>query len=40
MNEVAGEIRKLQVEIGEIDAKLKPFFDELGIDFPFGTEGK
>ena len=40
LNEVAGEIRKLQAEIGEIDAQLKPFFDELGLDFPFGTEGK
>ena len=40
LNEVAGEIRKLQAEIGDIDAQLKPFFDELGLDFPFGTEGK
>ena len=40
LNEVAGEIRKLQAEIGEIDAQLKPFFDELGLDFPCSTEGK
>jgi type I restriction enzyme M protein len=38
--EVAGEIRKLQAEIKDIDAQLKPFFDELGLDFPFDTEGK
>ena len=24
----------------EIDAELKPFFDELGLDFPFEVEGK
>ena len=40
LNEVAAEIRKLQSEIGDIDAQLKPFFDELGLDFPFSTEGK
>ena len=40
LNEVAGEIRRLQAEIGDIDAQLKPFFDELGLDFPFSTEGK
>ena len=40
LNEVAGEIRKLQAEIKKIDAELKPFFDELGLDFPFDTEGK
>ena len=40
LNEVAGEIRKLQAEISDIDAQLKPFFDELGLDFPFSTEGK
>ena len=38
--EVAAEIRKLQSEIKDIDAELKPFFDELGLDFPFDVEGK
>ena len=38
--EVAGEIRKLQAEIRDVDAQLKPFFDELGLDFPFDVEGK
>ena len=40
LNEVAGEIRKLQAEIREIDAQLKPYFDELGLDFPFEVEGR
>lgn len=40
LNEVAAEIRKLQAEISEIDEQLKPFFDELGLDFPFCTEDK
>ena len=40
LNEVAAEIRKLQSEIKDIDAELKPFFDELGLDFPFEVEGK
>ena len=40
LNEVAAEIRKLQSEIKNIDAELKPFFDELGLDFPFDVEGK
>ena len=40
LNEVAAEIRKLQSEIKDIDAELKPFFDELGLDFPFDVEGK
>ena len=40
LNEVAAEIRKLQTEIKGIDAELKPFFDELGLDFPFDVEGK
>ena len=40
LNEVAAEIRKLQSEIKSIDAELKPFFDELGLDFPFDVEGK
>lgn len=38
LNEVAKEIRKLQAEIKDIDAQLKPYFDELGLDFPFGEE--
>ena len=40
LNEVAAEIRKLQKEIKEIDSQLKPYFDELGLDFPFDEEGK
>lgn len=40
LNEVAAEIRKLQSEIKDIDAELKPFFDELGLVFPFDVEGK
>ena len=40
LNEVAADIRKLQTEIKGIDAELKPFFDELGLDFPFDVEGK
>lgn len=40
LNEVAAEIRKLQSEIKSIDAELKPYFDELGLDFPFDVEGK
>ena len=40
LNAVAAEIRNLQAEIKDIDAQLKPFFDELGLDFPFGEEGK
>ncbi len=40
LNQVAAEIRKLQSEIKDIDAELKPFFDELGLDFPFEVEGK
>ena len=35
---VAAEIRGLQKEIKEIDAQLKPYFDELGLDFPFSEE--
>lgn len=38
LNEVAAEIRKLQREIKEIDKELKPYFDELGLDFPFELE--
>ena len=40
LNAVAAEIRNLQTEIKDIDAQLKPFFDELGLDFPFDEEGK
>ena len=40
LNEVAADIRKLQSEIKDIDAELKPYFDELGLDFPFDVEGK
>ena len=40
LNAVAAEIRKLQTEIKGIDAELKPFFDELGLDFPFDVEGE
>lgn len=36
--EVSAEIRRLQKEMKEIDAQLKPYFDELGLDFPFGKE--
>lgn len=35
LNAVAKEIRDLQGEIKDIDAKLKPYFKELGLDFPF-----
>lgn len=35
---VAAEIRKLQGEIKDINAQLKPYFDELGLDFPFDAE--
>lgn len=38
LNEVAGNIRRLNKEIKGIDEQLKPFFDELGLDFPFGEE--
>ena len=40
LNAVAAEIRQLQTEIKGIDAELKPFFDELGLDFPFAVEGE
>lgn len=35
---VTQEIRSLQKEIKEIDKQLKPYFDELGLDFPFDEE--
>ena len=40
LNEVASEIRKLQAEITDIDAQLKPYFDELEISSLFEMEGK
>ena len=40
LNAVAAEIRKLRAEIKGIDVELKPFFDELGLDFPFAVEGE
>ena len=40
LNEVAAEIRRLQAEIRGIDSELKPYFDELGLDFPFEVEGR
>jgi len=40
LSEAAGEIRRLQSEIRESDRRLKPFFDELGLDFPFDTEAE
>lgn len=38
LNATAAEIKQLQIDIKEINAKLKPFFDELGLDFPFEVE--
>ena len=38
LQEVANDIRKVQTEIKDIDKDLKPFFDELGLDFPFGEK--
>lgn len=35
LNAVAREIRAVQAEIKDIDAKLKPYFKELGLEFPF-----
>lgn len=35
LNAVAREIRSVQAEIKDIDAKLKPYFKELGLEFPF-----
>lgn len=35
LNAVAREIRAVQAEIKGIDAKLKPYFKELGLEFPF-----
>ena len=38
LNAVSGEIKKLQAEIKDINVQLKPYFDELGLDFPFAEE--
>ncbi len=38
LEEVAADIRRLNKEIKEIDKELKPYFDELGLSFPFGEE--
>lgn len=35
---VSQEIKNLQKEIKGINAELKPYFDELGLDFPFDEE--
>ena len=36
--EVSATIRGLQKDIKKINAELKPYFDELGLDFPFDEE--
>ena len=38
IEEVAADIRRLNKEIRDIDNELKPYFDELGLSFPFGEE--
>lgn len=38
LEEVASNIRRLNREIKEIDKQLKPYFDELGLSFPFDEE--
>ncbi len=38
LNATSAEIKKLNSDIKEINAKLKPYFDELGLDFPFDME--
>lgn len=35
---VSAKIRSLQKEIKDINAELKPYFEELGLDFPFDEE--
>lgn len=40
LNSLANEIRTLSGKIKTIDAELKPFFDELGLEFPFEIGGK
>jgi type I restriction enzyme M protein len=38
LDAVASEIRSLQKEIKQINTELKPYFAELGLDFPFDEE--
>lgn len=38
LNAVSAEIKQLQADIKGINAELKPYFDELGLDFPFAEE--
>ena len=38
LNAVSAEIKQLQTEIKNINSELKPYFDELGLDFPFAEE--
>lgn len=38
LNTVSAEIKKLQSDIKGINTELKPYFDELGLDFPFAEE--
>ena len=38
LNAVSAEIKKLQSDIKGINTELKPYFDELGLDFPFAEE--
>lgn len=37
--EVTKDIKKIQAEIKNIDKELKPYFDELGLEFPFDIGG-
>lgn len=39
LSAVASDIRSLQKEIKELNGQLKPYFEELGLDFPFDEEG-
>lgn len=39
LSAVASDIRALQKEIKELNEQLKPYFEELGLDFPFDEEG-
>ena len=38
LNAVSSDIKQLQTQIKGINAELKPYFDELGLDFPFAEE--
>lgn len=38
LNATSAEIKQLQADIKGINAKLKPYFDELGLEFPFEVE--